>query len=213
MKPIAILASLLTLAAAQDVPTTPDDGAAVEPRATAGDVEPVDLGDGPLATILRDRSSLYIDMAKTKHTPVRSRSRDPFRLPTERTSGESIDTVAAQQASAAAAGTGDAQVPASEAQAPPTDPNAAVVESVRALPINAVLIAKEGGSCLVRGDILRVGDTILGGRATLKHVARDGVSFSVGDELVDVALVDPRSKPASDESTPVSSSASEDTNP
>lgn len=212
MKPIAILASLLTLAAAQDVPTTPDEHGPTDPSAATDEVDASELGDGPLATILSDRAALYVDMAKTKHTPVRSRSRDPFRMTAEQNAHEAIDAAAAEQARAATEGAGESSSPSSEAQAPAPDPNAAVVESVQALEINAVLVAKEGGSCLVRGDILRVGDTILGGRATLSRVARDGVSFSVGDRVVDVALVDPRSKRTSGETIPASSVESEDVN-
>ena len=84
---------------------------------------------------------------------------------------------------------------------------------MKALEINAVLVAKDGGSCLVRGDILRVGDTVLGGCATLTRVGRGGVSFSIGERSVDGALLDRGARRATDESLPTTPAVSEDTGP
>lgn len=219
MKPMAILASLLTLAAAQDVPQSTPGDASSEPTSINPTPEPPAFSAGPLTTLVRDRSALYVDMAKTKHTPVRPRARDPFVFPAEQDAGKSLAILEAERAEAAraereaAANQDPSDSRSSAAATPPPDPAEAVVVSLRALEINAVLVATNGGSCLVRGDIVRVGDTLLGGRATLTKVARDGVSFTVGERVVDVLLVEPRSRSKSDDSLPSSSIESEDMSP
>ncbi|MCC7171769.1 MAG: hypothetical protein IT459_15090, partial [Planctomycetes bacterium] len=101
MKPIAILASLLTLAAAQDVPQSTEADPSAEPTSTTSDAPP--HAEGPLSSLVRDRSALFVDLAKTKHTPVRSRERDPFLVPAEQQAGKSLDSLEAERAEAARA--------------------------------------------------------------------------------------------------------------
>lgn len=212
MKPIAILTSLLALVSAQDAPTHQPPAVAQPP---IDETVTHDVGDGPLATITRDRSALFVDLAKTKHTPVRTTKRDPFLFPAEQERGAATQSSSTRPSDSSAAdpGSSGAELEGPTAPAEVADPLAGVIESVKALEINAVLVAKDGGSCLVRGDILRVGDTVFGGRATLTRVGREGVSFSIGERSVDVALLDRGARRATDESLPTTPAVSEDTGP
>ncbi len=208
MKPIAILASLLTLAPAQDTSTPPEATPPVEPQTPDERVDLPPPGSGPLATILSDRAALFVDMAKAPHKPVRSRTRDPFLFPAEQEAGKSVEAIEAEQAELARIEheqESEALEAAASPAAPPVDPMAELVASVQALEISAVLVAKNGGSCLVHGDIVRIGDTMLGGRATLTRVGRDGVSFAVGERTVDVALQDRSVKRSAEEFIPTPS--------
>lgn len=147
-----------------------------------------------LFDLLKNDSVFQIPAPTPPSASDRPLERNPFLLPEEQASGKPLEELLREReleekrrrdseaaARTRAGGAGEAE-----------DARAAIAAIVDSLDLTAILIAPDGGTAVIAGDLVDIGETVPSTQLVLVAVSRQGITLASGEDRFDKRLPPPR---------------------
>ncbi|MBI4882399.1 MAG: hypothetical protein HY812_22460 [Planctomycetes bacterium] len=150
--------------------------------------------DSTLGDMMASPEAFATPLLHPEFEPLPPPARNPFLLLEEQAENRPFTEIATERE---AVRTAEAAASAATAAAPD---DAALRRAVSLLRLSAVLVAPDGGTALIDGRLVRLGDQLLDGRVTVTAVSRQGVVLATPAAEYVVPLPPPNAAPRPDAS-------------